>query len=159
MPAAGIPTFVPGRPQRATARVQPLRPRGRWRRALLFLIVVLAGGGAAVHHWLVPLDVLLVWRDPAGLSIATDPSGATLRLDGVTLSATSPTTISVKRDLLEHVIEATLTGYRPARATVRYDKTVALSFLMPLQPAPAPTGPSPSSGEPATGPAPPHAAH
>jgi len=144
MPAGGIPAFVPGRPQHETARIQQLRPQGRWRRVLAFLVVVLAGGGAAVHHWLVPLDVLLVWRDPAGLSIATDPSGATLRLDGVTLPATSPTTVSVRRDLVEHVIEATLTGYRPARATVRYDKTVALSFLMPLEPVPAPIPPPPT---------------
>ena len=42
-------------------------------------------------------------------------------------------TVTVRRDLLEHVVEATLPGYRPARAIVRYDKTVALSFLMPLQ--------------------------
>jgi serine/threonine-protein kinase len=141
MPAAGLPTFAPGRPQRETARVQQLRPAGRWRGVFLLLLVVLAAGGAAVHHWLVPLDVVLVWRDPAGLSIATDPSGATLRLDGATLAGTSPTTVTVHRDLLEHVVEASLPGYRPARAVVRYDKTVALSFLMPLQAAPAPPPP------------------
>ncbi|HLK91710.1 MAG TPA: protein kinase [Polyangia bacterium] len=151
-PAAGFPTFASARPQRETARVQQLRPAGRWRRALLFLLIVLAGGGAAVHHWLVPLDVLLVWRDPAGLSIATDPSGATLRLDGATLPGTSPTTVTVHRDLLEHVVEASLSGYRPARATVRYDKSVALSFLMPLQAAPAPP---PPAAVPAPPPAPP----
>ncbi len=72
------------------------------------------------------------------LSIATDPNGASLRLDGATLPNSSPTTVTVRRDLLEHAVEAALPGYRPARAIVRYDKTVALSFLMPLQPAPAP---------------------
>jgi hypothetical protein len=142
MPAAGFPAFPPARSQRETARVQQLRPAGRWRRVFLFLLVVVAGGGAAVHHWLVPLDVLLVWRDPAGLSIATEPSGATLRLDGATLPGTSPTTVTVHRDLLEHVVEASLPGYRPARAAVRYDKTVALSFLMPLQAAPPPPVPA-----------------
>ena len=138
MPAARLPTFAPGDPQRETARVQQLRPRSRWRSALLFLIVIVAGGGAAVLHWVVPLDVLLVWRNPAGLSIATDPSGASIRLDGVTLPGLSPTTVSIRRDLLDHVIEATLPGYHPARAIVRYDKTLALSFVMPLQAAPAP---------------------
>ena len=137
MPAAALPTFAPGRPQRETARVQQLRPRSRWRSALLFLLVIVAGGAAAVHHWVVPLDVLLVWRNPAGLSIATDPNGASLRLDGVTLAGSSPTTVLIRRDLLDHVIEATLPGYHPARAIVRYDKTLALSFLMPLQAAPA----------------------
>ena len=89
-----------------------------------------------MHRWVVPLDVLLVWRNPAGLSIATEPNGASLRLDGVTLPGSSPTTVLIRRDLLDHVIEATLPGFHPARAIVRYDKTLALSFLMPLQAAP-----------------------
>jgi eukaryotic-like serine/threonine-protein kinase len=143
MPSAVPPTFAPGRPHRETARVQQLRPPSRWRSALLFLILIVAGGAAAVHHWVVPLDVLLVWRNPAGLSIATDPNGATLRLDGVTLPGSSPTTVMIRRDLLEHVIEATLPNYHPARAIVRYDKTLALSFVMPLQAAPAQAPPSP----------------
>ena len=134
---AAHPAFAPGRPQRDTARVQQLRPRSRWRSALLFLIAIVAGGAAAVHHWVVPLDVLLVWRNPAGLSIATDPNGASLRLDGVMLPGSSPTTVLIRRDLLDHVVEATLPGYHPARAVVRYDKTLALSFVMPLQAAPA----------------------
>ena len=54
--------------------------------------------------------------------------GAALRLDGVPCRGSSPTTVTVRRDLLDHVVEATLPGYRPARAIVRYDKTVALSF-------------------------------
>jgi serine/threonine-protein kinase len=141
MPAAAQPSFGPGHHQRETARVQQLRPRRRWPGALFFLLVILGGGAAVVHHWVMPLDVLLVWRNPAGLSLATDPGGATLRLDGVELPGSSPTTVTVRRDLLDHVVEATLTGYRPARAIVRYDKTVALSFLMPLQPAPAPPPP------------------
>jgi serine/threonine protein kinase len=143
-PAARLPTFAPGRPQRETARVQQLRPRSRWRSALLFLIVIVAGGAAAVHRWVVPLDVLLVWRNPAGLSIATEPNGASLRLDGVTLPGSSPTTVMIRRDLLDHVIEATLPGFHPARAIVRYDKTLALSFLMPLQAAPTEALPPPS---------------
>jgi hypothetical protein len=138
MPAAALSTFPPGRPQRETARVQQLRPRSRWRSALLFLLVIIGRGAAAVHRWVVPLDVLLVWRNPAGLSIATEPNGASLRLDGVTLSGSSPTTVLIRRDLLDHVIEATLPGYHPARAIVRYDKTLALSFLMPLQATPSP---------------------
>jgi len=137
-PAAPPPTFAPARAQRETARVQPLRPRARWRSALLLLIVIVGAGAAAVNRWVVPLDVLLVWRNPAGLSIATDPNGASLRLDGLTLPGSSPTTVLIRRDLLEHVIEATLPGYRPARAVVRYDKTLALSFVMPLEPVTAP---------------------
>src|SRR5450631_3104634 len=144
VPSAALPTFASGRLQRETARVQQIRPRSRWRSALLFLFVIVAGGAAAVHRWVVPLDVLLVWRNPAGLSIATDPNGASLRLDGVTLPGPSPTTVLIRRDLLDHVIEATLPGYDPARAIVRYDKTLALSFLMPLQAAPIRALPPPS---------------
>ena len=40
--------------------------------------------------------------------------------------------------------EATLPGFHPARAIVRYDKTLALSFVMPLQPAPTEALPPPS---------------
>ena len=145
MQAAPLSTFAPGRPQRETARVQQLHPRSRWRSALLFLLVIVGGGAAAVHHWVVPLDVLLVWRNPAGLSIATDPNGASLRLDGVTLPGSSPTTVLIRRDLLDHVIEATLPGFHPARAIVRYDKTLALSFLMPLQAAPVEAMPVPAA--------------
>jgi hypothetical protein len=141
MPAAAVPTFPQGRLQRETARVQQIRPRGRWRSAMLFLLVIVAGGAAAVHRWVVPLDVLLVWRNPAGLSIATDPNGASLRLDGVTLPGSSPTTVLIRRDLLDHVIEATLSGYHPARTIVRYDKALSLSFLMTLQQVTVPAVP------------------
>jgi hypothetical protein len=155
VPAAAFPTSAAaGRPpQRETARVQPLRPRSRWRSALFFLLVILGGGAAAVHHWVVPIDVLLVWRNPAALTVATDPDGASLRLDGADLAGTSPTTVTVRRDLVEHVIEVSRPGYRPARAVVRYDKTVALSFLLPLQKdptaVPPPAAPNPSGVEPA----------
>jgi hypothetical protein len=69
--------------------------------------------------------------------------------------------VTVRRDLLEHTVEATLAGYRPARAVVRVDKTVALSFVMPLQAAPAPPPPPPQPiekpAEPAAKPAAPAA--
>jgi PEGA domain len=137
----------PQRTQRETARVQ-LRSRSPWR-AIFVLFILMAGAAvAALHYFVIPVDVLVAWLKPARLSIATEPDGATVRLDGVTLAAPSPTAVSVKRDLADHVIEATLPGYRPARAIARYERSLGLSFLLRLQkdptavvPVPPPTGP------------------
>jgi len=153
---AGVPAGVPvnfgfSREQRETARVQ-LRSRRPWRSVLLVLLLLLGGGLAAVHRFLIPVDVLLVWFKPARIAIATEPEGATLRLDGVALRATSPTSLSVKRDLADHVIEATLVGYRPARTVARYEKSVGPSFVLRLEKDPtyvepsAPTTPGTPTG-------------
>ncbi|HVZ87062.1 MAG TPA: PEGA domain-containing protein, partial [Polyangia bacterium] len=146
-PQQAFPTFAPERVPRDTARVQPLRPRARWRGTVVILLLILGGGAAAVNRWVVPVDVLLVWRNPAGLAIATDPDGASLRLDGVPLAGSAPTTVMVRRDLTEHVIEATYPGYLPARMAIRYDKTLALSVFVPLEkdPAAAAVRPTPAA--------------
>jgi hypothetical protein len=99
--------------------------------------LLLAGAAAGVHFYLIPLDVLITWREPARLSIASDPGGATVLLDGVPLARPTPTTISVHRDRSEHVIDANLPGYRPARETVRYDRAVGLAFTLRLDKDPA----------------------
>jgi len=135
---AGPPGFAPPRQPRETARVQPLRVRGRRRMTMFLFLVMLGAGVAAVHRFVVPLDVLVTWPKPARLAISTDPPGAKLRLDGVPLGATSPTVVQVRRDLIDHVLEATHEGFRPAQATLRYDKTVRLSAMLVLQPVPAP---------------------
>ena len=107
------------------------------------LVALLAAAAAAVNFYLIPLEVLIAWRNPASLSIATDPSGASLRLDGVPLDRTAPITVSVRRDRTDHVIEATRPGYQPAREVVRYDKAVGLSFLLRLEKDPAAPPPAP----------------
>jgi eukaryotic-like serine/threonine-protein kinase len=143
--AAPWDTAAPSRGQHQTARVQ-LRSPKRWRGLLVLTALVVAGGAAAVHYFVVPLDVLLVWRKPARLWIATEPDGASLRLDGVALAGSSPTAVSVKRDLVDHVIEATLAGYHPGRAIARFDKSLGLSLLLPLERDPAAAATMPSSG-------------
>lgn len=154
-------TFPIPRTQRETARVQ-FRSRSHWPAVVTLLVLMAAGGIAAVHYFVVPLDVLLAWRNPARLSIATEPEGASLRLNGVALAAPSPTVVSVKRDLADHIIEATLPGYHQARAIARYDRSVSLSFLLRLQKDPAAAVPSGStdSGAPSapSSPTPPSAA-
>ena len=67
-----------------------------------------------------------------GLSVTTEPPGAKLRLDGVPLATTAPTTVTVWRDRGEHTIEATLAGYQLARETIRYDKAASLSYVVRL---------------------------
>jgi hypothetical protein len=131
------------RTQRETARVQ-IRSRSHWRGVLVMLVLVAGGGAAAVHYFVMPLDVLLVWRNPARLSIATEPEGASVRLDGVALGSPSPTIVSVRRDLADHVIEATLPGYHPARAIARYERSVSLSALLRLKQDPVALVPAPS---------------
>jgi hypothetical protein len=131
------------REARETARVQ-LRSSGSWLKRLLAVLVLVAGAAAAVHFYLVPLEVLVVWRQPARVSLTTDPSGASLRLDGA-LVDTSPTSVSVTRDRLDHTVEATKPGYRPARATVRFDRSVGITVRVHLEPEPS-VAPPPGAG-------------
>ncbi|HEY5089747.1 MAG TPA: hypothetical protein VIK30_07245 [Polyangia bacterium] len=153
---AGQAHIAFSRTQRETARVQ-LRSRSHWPGVLMLLVLMAAAGVAAVHYFVVPLDVLLAWRKPARLSIATEPEGASLRLNGVALAAPSPTIVSVKRDLADHIIEATLPGYHQARAIARYDRSLSLSFLLRLQKDPTVVVPSAAIDAGAASPAPPAA--
>jgi hypothetical protein len=135
-PTATAELVVPQhRVQRETARVQ-YRPPRQWGGVFMVLVLLLAAVGVGIHVWYIPLDVLIAWRQPTGLAIATEPAGAMLRLDGVPLAASAPTTVTIWRDSKEHVIEATRPGYQVARETIRYDKSSSLSFLLRLQPAP-----------------------
>ncbi len=93
-----------------------------------------------------PLDVLVAWSKPARLFIATEPSGATLRLDGKPLDETSPAAIEVPRDRREHTVEAAKGGFQPARQTVRYDRAVRLTVHLALEPDLS--APGPSNGRP-----------
>jgi serine/threonine-protein kinase len=148
---AGVPPRRPSggfdftRVQHDTARVQ-IRSRGRWLGRLFWFVVLLGGAAAGVHFYLIPLEVLAAWREPASLSIATDPNGATLRLDGAPVSGTTPATVRVQRDRAEHLIEATHPGYLPARQTVRYDKSLGLAFVLHLEKDPAVPPPAPATG-------------
>jgi hypothetical protein len=94
---------------------------------------------------LIPLDVLVTWREPARLSITSDPTGATVRLDGLPLTRPAPVTVPVRRDRAEHVIDADIPGYRPARETVRYDRSVGLAFMLRLEKDPAAAPPNPDT--------------
>jgi serine/threonine-protein kinase len=141
---------LPNRVHRETARVQ-FRPQRQWGRVFMVLLLLLAGAGVAVHLTFIPLDVLITWGQPTGLSIATDPAGAKLQLDGVPLAASAPTTVTVWRDRAEHVVEATRPGYQVAREKIRYDKSASLSFLLRLQPgasAPPAAAPEPAAPKP-----------
>jgi hypothetical protein len=144
------------REQRETARVQ-FRSKRPWGRVAFALVVLLGGGAAGVHKYLVPLDVLATWREPARLSISSEPSGATVLLDGVPLARPAPVTLAVRRDRAEHVIDAKIPGYRPTRETVRYDRSVGLAFVLRLEkdPAAAPAAPDPKDRGDATLPTPP----
>jgi len=114
----------------------------------IVVLLLLVAVGVVVHLRFIPLDVLIAWRQPTGLAIATDPAGAKLRLDGVPLAASAPTTVTVWRDTSEHVIEATRPGYQVAREKIRYDKSAALSFLLRLQPDGSATAPAAAPSEP-----------
>jgi serine/threonine-protein kinase len=155
-PSAHALSYNPDREPRQTARVE-LRGGGGFRTVLAVLGVLAIAGAAAVHFAFIPLDVLATWWTPAALSISTDPNGASLSLDGVSLGTTTPVTISVKRDRADHVVEAQLAGFRTARAIMRYDRSLGLSFLLPLEkdpnaqppPPPAPQPPPPGGAAPA----------
>lgn len=135
-PPMDHPAFPnPRRVHHETARV-PIRPQRQWGGAFTVIVLLLAAAGVGVHLWVVPLDVLITWREPTGLAIKTDPPGATVRVDGVAAPSSAPTTVSVFRDRNEHVIEASRAGYETARLSVRYDKAASLSFTLPMKPDP-----------------------
>jgi len=140
----------PNRVHRETARVQ-YRPPRQWGGLFTVVLLVLAAAAVVVHLKVMPLDVAIAWREPTGLSIKTDPTGATVRVDGVPLASTTPATVTVWRDTKDHVIEASHPGYQTSRATVRYDKSASLSFviLLPRDPDTRdPTGVPPPSPTP-----------
>jgi hypothetical protein len=132
---APVPT---PRPRHETARVQ-VRPTGMWRPVAVVVSALVLAAAAAVHVAVIPLEVLFTWTRPAALYVTSEPEGASVKVDGVALTDPAPARISVQRDRLDHVIEVTHAGYRPARQTVRYDKSVALSFVIRLEPDPAAT--------------------
>ena len=113
---------------------------------MLALAVLVIGAAAAVNFYVMPLEVLAAWRAPVALSIATDPNGGALRLDGVPLSGAAPITVSVRRDRADHVIEAARVGFQPAREIVRYDKSVGLAFVLRLEKDPAAAAPATADG-------------
>jgi serine/threonine-protein kinase len=130
-PAGRTSAAAMNRVHHETARVQ-LRPQRQWGGVFTVLILLLAAAGVGVHLWVIPLDVLIAWRQPTGLSIATEPSGAKLRLDGAPLATSAPTTVTVWRDRRDHTLEATLDGYQVARETIHYDKAASLSYVVRL---------------------------
>ncbi|MDB4980850.1 MAG: hypothetical protein JWM82_1602 [Myxococcales bacterium] len=92
--------------------------------------VLVAG---AVHLFVVPLEVLAVWREPATLTITTEPAGALIRLDGVAVETATPAQLAVRRDRYDHVLQLSAPGYRAARQIVRYDRALALVHAVHLE--------------------------
>ena len=108
-----------------------------WRPIVVAVSAVVLIAAAAVHVAVIPLEVLFTWSRPAALYVASEPEGAAVKVDGVAVADPAPARIPVRRDRSDHVIEVMHPGFRPERETVRYDKTVALSFVIRLQPDPA----------------------
>jgi hypothetical protein len=108
-------------------------PIGLWRWVAVgaagFLVLV----AFIVHVGVVPLEVLVSWKKPAQLYVASEPEGGVATLDGVRLIDTTPSKIPVARDRQDHVLEVEYPGYKPARETVRFDRSVALSFVLTLE--------------------------
>jgi hypothetical protein len=109
------------------------RPVGLWPPVLLGTMALLALAAVAVHFVLVPLDVLVTWLQPAALTVASDPPGAEVLLDGVKLGTPTPVATSVARDRFDHVLEVSRAGYRRVHQVVRYDRARSLAFDVALQ--------------------------
>ena len=108
-------------------------PIGLWRWVAVGAAGLLVLVAFIVHIGVVPLEVLVSWKKPAQLYVASEPEGGIAKLDGVRLIDPTPSKIPVTRDRQDHVIEVEYPGYRPARATVRFDRSVALSFVLTLE--------------------------
>jgi eukaryotic-like serine/threonine-protein kinase len=120
------------RPRRETVRVV-VRGGLPWRPLVLAVAASMLLVAGAVHFAVMPLDVLVVWRKPATLSITSEPEGAVVKLDGEPLAALTPTEAIVRRDRSDHVLQIATPGYHAARQTVRYDGAVALAAHVRLE--------------------------
>jgi eukaryotic-like serine/threonine-protein kinase len=120
------------RPRRETVRVLLRGGPSLWPVAIAIgaALVLIAG---AVHVVIVPLDVLAVWREPATLTITSEPPGALVRLDGVALDVATPAQVSVRRDRYDHVLQLSAPGYRAARQGLRYDRATVLAQAVRLE--------------------------
>jgi eukaryotic-like serine/threonine-protein kinase len=107
--------------------------------AAFLLLGALGAGVAVVHYKYVPLDVAAVWFKPAWISVASEPPGAAVTLDGRLLPERTPTRIEVRRDRSDHILEVSREGSRTVRTTARFDRAVALSetVILPSEPSPA----------------------
>jgi hypothetical protein len=108
-------------------------PIGVWRSVAVGVAALLVIVALIVHVSFIPLEVLASWKKPAPLYVASEPEGGIAKLDGVRLIDPTPTKIPVTRDRLDHVIEVEYPGYRAVRETVRFDRSVALSFMFTLE--------------------------
>jgi tRNA A-37 threonylcarbamoyl transferase component Bud32 len=132
--APAAPLLSPAsRPRRETARV--LRVVSVWRPVVVAVAAALLLVAGAIHLVVVPLDVLVVWRKPTSLTVASEPAGALVKLDGALLGGTTPTQTTIRRDRFDHVLHVSAPGYRAVRQTIRYDATVALSATVRLEKA------------------------
>jgi hypothetical protein len=134
--------------------VRALRAHGR--RPVLGPLVLLFSAGALavaafVHFFFIPLQVLAVWSNPARLEIRSDPTGAEVFLDGVRLSALTPTYTEIHRDRSLHVVEVRKEGFKPAQSRFRYDQAARLEVLLTLErrarPGVEPIAPVPSAAQ------------
>ena len=147
---------------RTTGARLPAFPIGLWRSVAVGVAAVLVVGALIIHVGVIPLEVLASWKKPAQLYVASEPEGGVAKLDGVRLIDPTPTKIPVARDRQEHLIEIEYPGYRPVRESVRFDRSVALSFMFtlekeggaeiaPVAPVRPPIGALPTGGEPSSG--------
>jgi hypothetical protein len=139
--------------------VRPTRPRPSSARSIaIFVLSLIPAVAALVHHFVIPLQVLATWNEPARLDVATQPPGAAVLLDGRPLSAPTPTYTEVRRDRLDHVVEVRKDGFQPLRRPMRFDRSEALVLTvnllpesrpsfepMPVSPAAIPTSTTPSA--------------
>jgi tRNA A-37 threonylcarbamoyl transferase component Bud32 len=143
--ALPLPTVAPAprlrsapRPRRETARVV-LREGSAWRPLVIAAAAALLIVAAGVHLFVVPLEVLAVWRTPASLTITSEPAGAEARLDGSPIEGLTPTRATIKRDRFNHVLQLSAPGYRPTRQTVRFDGSVKLAVGVRMDKETGPT--------------------
>jgi hypothetical protein len=134
------PPAPPPRAERSTSTTGRIETRRPSSVALAIILPLIGLGivGAAVHVAVVPLDVLAVWRQPARLSVRSDPSGAEVWLDGRRLSARTPAHTEVERDRIPHTIEVRHPGHANETTTLRFDRTVKLEVSLKMTPAPEP---------------------
>ncbi|HEX7598018.1 MAG TPA: protein kinase, partial [Polyangia bacterium] len=115
-----------------------IKHRGVLAPILIVLVSVLAASALLVHLVVVPLQVAVVWFQPATLLIESQPAGAEVVVDGKKLDLLTPTRAAIRRDLGVHAVDLRKPGYRSVSHPVRYDSEVDLKLAVTLEPEPTP---------------------
>ena len=90
-------------------------------------------------------EVFLGWGEVATITVRSEPPGALIELDGVTMPVRTPAQLRAVRVAREHRVRLTREGFRPFETVIRAGSRSAAQKNISVQLTPVPVGqPGPS---------------